>query len=91
MRWEEVGIVAGISEEEFKQAAQEILGAWERAQTRDAGFEVIVNYGRKYGYKNVIAAIQGRLPKQFAKEKTNGKPIEQWVEERRAEEGVTPS
>jgi hypothetical protein len=74
--------MAGLSREEFDQAAKEVQEAWEKAQSRDAGFQVIVDFGRKYGYKNVIAAIQGRTPKQFDREK----PVEEWVEERKQEE-----
>jgi hypothetical protein len=66
-----------LSKEEFDRASREIQEAWQRAQTRDAGFRVIVDFGRKYGYKNVIAAIQGRVPKQFEREK----PLSEWVEE----------
>lgn len=76
-------IVAGaMSQDEFDKAAGEILDAWNRAQTRDAGFDVIVNFGRKYGYKNVIAAIQGRTPKRFTREKS----LDEWVDERHKEE-----
>ena len=75
--------MAGVSEAEFERAKEEILTAWNRAQTRDAGFEVIVEYGRKYGYKNVIAAIQGRVPKRFTREKS----VDEWVDEQRREEG----
>jgi hypothetical protein len=77
--------MAGISREEFEAAAKEIQEAWGKAQTRDAGFDVIVELGRKYGYKNVIAAIQGRTPKQFEREK----PLSEWVEERKEEERQT--
>jgi hypothetical protein len=71
-----------MSQEDFDQASREILDAWNRAGTRDAGFDVIVNFGRKYGYKNVIAAIQGRTPKRFTREKS----VDEWVEERHKEE-----
>jgi hypothetical protein len=74
--------MAGLSREEFDRAAREIQEAWGKAQSRDAGFQVVVDFGRKYGYKNVIAAIQGRTPKQFDREK----PVEDWVEERKQEE-----
>jgi hypothetical protein len=74
--------VAGLSKEDFDRAAKEVQEAWGRAQSRDEGFQVIVDFGRKYGYKNVIAAIQGRMPKQFDREK----PVEDWVEERKQEE-----
>lgn len=72
----------GMSQEDFDQASREILDAWNRAGTRDAGFDVIVNFGRKYGYKNVIAAIQGRTPKRFTREKS----VDEWVAERHKEE-----
>jgi len=74
--------VAGLSREEYDQAAREIKDAWQQAPTRDAGFRVIVEFGRKYGYKNVIAAIQGRVPKQFDREK----PLTEWVEEQHSVE-----
>ena len=76
--------MAGLTREEYDQAAREILSAWQQAQSRDAGFKVIVDFGRKYGYKNVIAAIQGRTPKQFSREKS----LDQFVEERRQEEAA---
>ena len=75
-------MAGAMSQEEFDRVAAEILDAWNRAQTRDAGFDVIVNMGRKYGYKNVIAAIQGRTPKRFTREKS----IDEWVDERHKEE-----
>lgn len=71
-----------MSQEDFDKAATEIMDAWTKAQTRDAGFDVIVNFGRKYGYKNVIAAIQGRTPKRFTREKS----LDEWVDERHKEE-----
>lgn len=74
--------MAGLTREEFERASKEILEAWDRAGTRDAGFRVIVDFGRKYGYKNVIAAIERRVPKQFTREKS----VESWVEEQHAEE-----
>lgn len=74
--------MAGLSREEFDAAAKEIQAAWTRAQTRDAGFQVVVEFGRKYGYKNVIAAIHGRMPKQFSRETT----VDEWVGQRREEE-----
>ncbi len=75
--------MAGLTQEQFDEAAKEIKAAWDRAGTRDAGFAVIVDFGRKYGYKNVIAAIQGRQPKQF----TRGKSVDSWLQEQHAEEG----
>ncbi|MGI8968329.1 MAG: hypothetical protein ACR2GA_04410 [Chloroflexota bacterium] len=60
--------MAGLTRDEYDVAAKEIQKAWSGAQTRDAGLQVIIEYGRKYGYKNVIAAIQNRLPKQFSRE-----------------------
>jgi hypothetical protein len=45
---------------------------------------VIVDFGRKYGYKNVIAAIQARTPKRFTREKS----VSEWVDERRIEEAA---
>jgi hypothetical protein len=74
--------MAGLSHEEFETVAREIQTAWEKAGSRDAGFNVIVDYGRKYGYKNVIAAIQKRTPKRFE----SGQSVDDWIEERRKEE-----
>ena len=74
-----------MTPEAFNEIAQEIRDAWNRATTRDAGFQVIVQYGQKYGYKNVIAAIQNRMPKRFTREK----PLNEWVDERRKEESAT--
>ena len=73
--------VSGYSQEEFDRVAREIQAAWQKADTRDAGFAVIVEYGRKHGYKNVIAAIQNRTPKRFGREK----PLDEWIDERRGE------
>ena len=78
--------MAGLSEDDFEKVKEEIITAWNRAQTRDAGFNVIVDYGRRYGYKNVIAAIQGRVPKRFTREKS----VDEWVEDQRREEGGAP-
>lgn len=75
-----------LSRDEFDHVAKEILEAWNRAETRDAGFQVIVDFGRKYGYKNVIAAIEGRTPKRFTRETT----VSEWVEERHREEAAEP-
>lgn len=69
--------MAGLSQEEFDKVGEEIRTAWARAETRDAGFQVIVDYGRKYGYKNVIAAIQQRMPKRFTREKG----LSEWIED----------
>jgi len=71
-----------LNREEFDAASREILAAWDAAATRDAGFNVIVEFGRKYGFKNVIAAIQGRTPKRFA----DGQPLTEWIEDRNKEE-----
>ncbi|HZS93504.1 MAG TPA: hypothetical protein VFA78_01805 [Chloroflexota bacterium] len=77
--------MAGLSEQDFEAAKGEILAAWEKAKSRDAGFAVIVEYGRKYGYKNVIAAIQGRTPKRFTREKS----VSEWLDDRHEEEAST--
>jgi hypothetical protein len=74
--------MAGLSHEEFEAVSREIQTAWEQASSRDAGFTVIVDYGRKYGYKNVIAAIQKRTPKRFE----SGQSVDDWIEERHKEE-----
>lgn len=75
-------MATGMSRDEFDSATREILAAWERAQTRDAGFNVIVEYGRKYGYKNVIAAIQGKVPKRFTREPS----VDEWLDEQHRQE-----
>jgi hypothetical protein len=74
--------MAGLSREDFDAVAREIQTAWGAAQTRDAAFNVIVDYGRKYGYKNVIAAIQQRTPKRFE----SGQSVDSWLDDRRREE-----
>lgn len=74
--------MAGLTRDQYDQAAAEIRAAWGRADSRDAGLQVIVEFGRKYGYKNVIAALQHRLPKQFER----GTPVATWLDERRSEE-----
>ncbi len=74
--------MAGLTQEQFEQIATEVKAAWEGAGTRDAGFQVIVDFGRKYGYKNVIAAIQGRLPKQLTREQS----VDRWLDDRHQEE-----
>lgn len=74
--------MAGLSEEDFAQVAAEIRDRWERAHTRDDAFRIIVEYGQKHGYKNVIAALQQRVPKRFTREKS----VDEWVTERRQEE-----
>jgi hypothetical protein len=74
--------MAGLTHEEFDKVTKEIQDAWGGAQTRDAGFNVIVEFGRKYGFKNVIAAIQGRTPKRFA----DGQAVTEWIDDRRKEE-----
>lgn len=76
--------MAGLTHEEFDQAAREIQVAWSKAQTRDAGLNVIVEFGRKYGFKNVIAAIQGRTPKRFA----DGQALTEWIEDRHKEDSA---
>lgn len=74
-------MAGGMSRDEFDAATKEILAAWQRAETRDAGLAVLVEYGRKYGYKNVIAALEGRVPKRFSREPT----VDEWVQERHRE------
>lgn len=76
--------MVGLTREDFDKAAREIQEAWSKAQTRDAGLNVIVEFGRKYGFKNVIAAIQGRTPKRFA----DGQALNDWIEDRQKEEST---
>lgn len=74
--------MTAVSREEYDKLASEVRSAWDRAQTRDAGFQVIVEYGRKHGYKNVIAAIQGKVPKHYDREQS----LSEWLDERHEEE-----
>lgn len=76
--------MAGLTHEEFGRVTKEIQDAWAVATTRDAGFHVIVEFGRKYGFKNVIAAIEGRTPKRFA----DGQALSEWIEDRHKEESA---
>jgi hypothetical protein len=76
--------VAGLTQEEFNTFAKEIQAAWERATTRDDALRVITDFGRRHGYKNVIAAIQGRTPKRFDRET----PLSDWIDERHREEAM---
>ncbi len=74
--------MAGLTQEQFQEITKEVRQAWDGANSRDAGFRVITEFGRKYGYKNVIAAIEGRVPKQLTREKS----VDRWLDERRTEE-----
>lgn len=76
--------MAGLSQEQFSEVSQEVMTAWNRAQTRDEGFRVIAEFGRKYGFKNVIAAIEGRVPRRYTREKS----LSDWVDERHQEEAA---
>jgi hypothetical protein len=79
--------VAGLTRDEYERAAIEIRQAWERAgpsDVRAACLQVIVESGRKYGYKNVMAALQNRVPKQFER----GTSVESWVDDRKREEAA---
>ncbi len=74
--------MAGITQEQFERITKEVRQAWDAADSRDAGFRVITDFGRKYGYKNVIAAIEGRVPKQLTREKS----VDRWLDDRHNEE-----
>lgn len=74
--------MAGLTREQYEGAATEIREAWDRADSRDAGLHVIVEFGRKYGYKNVMAALQNRVPKQFER----GQSVSSWLDDRKREE-----
>jgi len=74
--------MAGLTREEYDAVAAEILTSWNNAETRDQGLQVIVEFGRKHGFKNVMAAIQGRTPKRFTAETS----VSDWVEQRQKEE-----
>jgi hypothetical protein len=74
--------MAGLSQENFDQMKSELDAEWNKASTRDDGLRVIVNFGQRFGYKNVMAALQGKMPKRFS----SGTPLEEWVEEQRQAE-----
>ncbi|GEM_PF-3980518 len=75
--------MAGLSQEEFQAMKTELDQEWQRASTRDEGLQVIIRFGQRYGWKNVMSALQGRQPRRF----TSGTPLDQWVEEQRGSEG----
>lgn len=74
--------MAGLSQENFDQMKSELNTEWNKASTRDDGLRVIVHFGQRFGYKNVMAALQGKMPKRFS----SGTPLEEWVEEQRQAE-----
>ena len=74
--------MSGLTPEDFERMKSELDAEWNKASTRDEGLRVIVNFGQRFGYKNVMAALQGRLPKRF----TSGTPVDQWVAEQRESE-----
>jgi hypothetical protein len=74
--------MSGLSETDFDQMKAELDREWTKASSRDEGLRVIVTFGQRFGYKNVMAALQGRLPKRF----TSGTDLEQWKAEQRAGE-----
>lgn len=74
--------MAGLSQTDFQQMKDELDREWSKAASRDDGLRVIVTFGQRFGYKNVMAALQGRLPKRFS----SGTPVDQWMEEQRATE-----
>jgi hypothetical protein len=77
--------LAGLAQSDFEQMKQQLEKDWNAATTRDDGLKVIVSYGQRYGYKNVMAALQGRLPKRY----TSGTSLDTWIEEQRAAESKT--
>jgi len=76
--------MSGLTQSDFDQMKAELDREWDKASTRDDGLRVIVGFGQRFGYKNVMAALQGRVPKRF----TSGTPLDQWKEEQRAAEKV---
>ncbi len=74
--------MAGLEHEDFERVRSEILAAWAKADSRDAGLAVMVEYGRKYGFKNVMTVLQGRTPKRFA----GGQDVDSWIGARKREE-----
>lgn len=77
--------MAGLSQVDFDQMKVELDREWGKASSRDEGLRVIVSFGQRYGYKNVMAALQGRLPKRFS----SGVDLEEWKAEQRAAEAET--
>lgn len=74
--------MSGLSQADFDHMKSELDQAWGRATTKDEGLRIVVTFGQKYGYKNVMAALQGRQPKHLA----SGVPVEQWMDEQRSGE-----
>ena len=74
--------MSGLSPEAFEQMKNELDAEWNKASTRDEGLRIIVHFGQRFGYKNVMAALQGRIPKRF----TSGTPVDQWISEQREAE-----
>lgn len=77
--------MAGLAQSDFEKMKQELETDWNKASTRDDGLRVIVTYGQRFGYKNVMAALQGRLPKRYA----SGTSLDSWIEEQHAAEEKT--
>jgi len=74
--------MAGLNQNDFDGMKAELDREWNKASSRDDGLRVIVSFGQRFGYKNVMAALQGRVPKRF----TSGTDLEQWKAEQRAAE-----
>lgn len=74
--------MAGLTQTDFDAMKSELDREWNNASTRDDGLKVIVSFGQRFGYKNVMAALQGKLPKRFS----SGTPLDQWIEEQHASE-----
>lgn len=75
--------MSGLSQSDFEQMKEELGREWAKATSKDDALRLIVSFGQRFGYKNVMAALQGREPKRF----TSGTPVDQWMEQQRAEEG----
>ncbi len=78
--------MSGLGKDDFEQMKQQLDEEWNKAQSRDDGLRVIVSFGQRFGYKNVMAALQGRVPKRF--ENTS---VDDWIaEQRKAEQTASP-
>jgi hypothetical protein len=74
--------MAGLSQTDFDQMKAELDREWAKAMSRDDGLRVIISFGQRFGYKNVMAALQGKVPKRFS----SGVPLDEWKAEQRAAE-----
>jgi hypothetical protein len=72
----------GLAQSDFEKMKEQLDADWTKATSRDEGLKVILSYGQRFGYKNVMAALQGRLPKRY----TSGTSLDTWIQEQRVSE-----